>query len=423
MRPSVGIVYSDGELESLESFHLAKYLCGILTATNHAVVHLVPMSDECGSERLSPNASRINYYPLLGAIDKTRVHTVPGADFQFTTWAVLPICDVILVVVNRSDSIAAWERVGGLRFAKDHPACIFCLERGLLNFAHVTDAATALRAIPEHNKVTVVPGMASFSVVPHPESHAMMPVSVGAPTIVLERLTKDAESIATGPCNLLEFTGMRALYRKTLTPYSWGMTCVEAAVGAANVLQGSVSTRVTLRDRLFRTAAVCMVREMGVVTARASKKSKWDVSVDGVSALPSLWAVEMVLSAPNWLLAPCLWWGALAMDVPLPSPGAVDGSAGRKSALLVLLTEVLDLGRRTKTDMPVCSYVTGRLRVREEAGIFTAGAVGNERPALVDAVFRRGREPASLGEFRGYSIRFAALLSSLIVFYILFFHD
>lgn len=206
-KPDVAIIYSDGR-GSLDSFHQAKYLCGVLTETGHAVVHLIPLSEETN---LTPDAMRIDYYPIKGVKSRAKKTTVPGSDYEFTTFTVVPSCDVVLVCVNREDTEACWNRIVKLDFSSDtHNITIFCLQRGLLNFSHVQEAAEKLTSASDDSKrdkandgssdqrIAIVCGMCAFTVVPHQKTCALTPLCHTAPTIVLERLTK----VPIDPLNL-----------------------------------------------------------------------------------------------------------------------------------------------------------------------------------------------------------------------------
>jgi len=398
---------------------MAKYLCGILAATGHAAVHMVPLSDK--QVTLTPNASRIKFYPLLNVVDKARVLTVPVSDYDFTTSAVLPASDVIIVCVNRTDSEEAWKRIGKLKFDDDHKAAIFCLQRGLLNFAHVTDAAEALGKTHAANQnVVVLSGVAAFSVIPHPETYGMFACSGrGDPTIVLERLTKEQEEVANGPCNLLEYSGLRTLYRKNLTPYAWGVVVTEAAHWL-NMLEGGAQRPMIRGDHLSRTTLACMVREMGIVLSKASRASSWEPKMDASSQLGSVWALEMLYACPTWMVRPFMYLADLTIDQPFPSSALIDILAGRRSTALSVLSETLDLASRLKVEVPVCTHVQQCLKELED--IPGTSVTRTYRTDLIDKVYRRGREPASVAEFRGYAYRVAAIISFALLFYVLFLH-
>jgi hypothetical protein len=409
-RPDVGIVYSDAAGKSLESQNMAHYLCAVLASTGHAKIHLVPLSD-----RLPMISPRISFYPFTGS-GKGVVQTVPASDYTLSNIVSLARMDVVIVVVNRPDSKTCWKILSNLQFDKDHNMAIFSLQRSLLQFV---DTDSLEDQVSANKRLVVLDGFSAFAVVPHEQTGALVATSYDLPTIVIERLTKEQVDVASGPCNLLEYTGMRVLYRKNLTAHSWGVISMELLY-VLNMFHGGMLND-TLFDSKWRIVFASMLRETALVLGKASQDGKWGARLDCLISL-RLWDLEMLLASPTFLFFFLSFIMPFPFGVKLPSPGVVDLTTRRGSMTILNLEELVNLGDRLKKKTPLLSLLLFYLRKLERQGA-SHRSVREEASQAVDHLLRpKGAVPLSVIEWRVYAIRVITIVSIIATVYFLLFH-
>jgi hypothetical protein len=154
-KPRVGIIYSAGNLDSVESKSLAYYLAGLLVSRGFAKSYLVGL----GAEGSPCNLQQEHYQLFKGCIaflppGKTAVREVRTAvvaisdgsaavksdatssnDAQifFCHWNELTNCQVIIVAVNSNDTVACSLKLASILGDSHYRVVVFSLQRGVKN--------------------------------------------------------------------------------------------------------------------------------------------------------------------------------------------------------------------------------------------------------------------------------------------------
>lgn len=433
-RPVVSVVYSADEKKSKESRNLAWYFAGQMAELGCCIVHLVPLSaDGIPAQHLS--RERV----VFKSTWKSKEIEVPASDITFSHFDILSTSHVIIVTVNSSDTYMCVEKMKhqldpNRQFAT---ACaLFSLQRGVRNNELVTDAFTGRKDL------VTIEGIVGFGVVPDPKSKALVPTEA-FPTFVLERLTKDKEKMAIGPCNLLENMGLFVNYRSNLTTYAWGMLIWESAFGL-NALTGG-SMRDTLKDARCRAILSSMFREGVTALETASRGGGgWKPDLLLINPLLSPWFYEMILCLPFLLFQLVAWSMTIFPPASLPSSVAVDVAEGRETMISSSLGELCKTGEKYGVEMPVCKIVLdqvlslnpdpgqGRKQRKEKEYylkfIESTAVIMDGLPPPPDSSKKDVRERLLVGqksrrEFHRLLLRYVLWALAIFCLYILFVHE
>ena len=147
--------------------------------------------------------------------------------------ATLADCHVIILCVNPTDT----ERAVSLlkttlptpSKAHDQPIGIFTFQHGSSNFEKIE---TVLKG---RSNLLLIDGAVGFHVVRGRADGVIRPLVPGQ--LVLERLSKEKSVHGVNFVNLLSTTQLPMLFRKKLTPFTWG-TMVHDCYFAINALTG-----------------------------------------------------------------------------------------------------------------------------------------------------------------------------------------
>ena len=440
------MIYSESTAGSKESKHLAYYLCGQLASTGYANVHMVGLtSDGMPGQLPSSSTERITYMPRGNSTKKIEV---PASDVTFSHFDVLAQSHVIIVTVNSEDTKLCRTKMQQIldekRQNKDTKITIFSLQRGVKN-------SQAIKAEFDGRKdIAVIEGAVGFAVVPHPKNRAFVP-TVRDPSILFERLDKEAERIAEGPCNLLECMDVEVYYRKTLTPYTWGVLVWEN-LHSVNMLTGG-SMLSTLRNPRARLILASMVREAAQTLRHAARGGDWKPDFLLLSEMLSPRLFELLLCLPTQLFLLLLaLFGLTPQAEGLMSPMLIDHLEGRKSCNETQLGEIVTTADRYNCIIPVSTAVykvisdldAGKGR-RSAAAAGAKGTKGDDKLDMVESEvvaslqllakaspaddvlaknassFRFGMQ--SKAKLLSHVKRFCIFASMLVCLYILFVHE
>ena len=438
-RPNVSLIYSESTAGSKESKHLAYYLCGQLASTGYANMHMVGLtSDGMPAANLpSSSSERITY---MSRGNSTKKIEVPASDVTFSHFDILAQSHVIIVTVNSEDTKLCRNKMQQIldekRQNKGTKITIFSLQRGVKN-------SQAIKAEFDGRKdIAVIEGAIGFAVVPHPKSRAFIP-TVKDPSILFERLDKDAERIAEGPCNLLECMDIEVYYRKVLTPFTWGVLVWEN-LHSINMLTGG-SMLGTLRNPRARLILASMVRESTQVLQHAARGGNWKPEFLLLSEMLTPRFFELMLCLPTWLFVLLLRLMGLAPQVEgLMSPMLIDHLEGRKSCNETQLGELVSTADRYSCITPVCSAVYKTISdLDENKGV--TGSIGENKLDAVesevlaslqllakaspnDAILAKNAQYFHFGmqsqaKLRSHLKRFAIYAAMIVLLYFLFVHE
>lgn len=345
-RPQVSIIYSDSTRGSQESHNLAHYFAGQIAAMQCAKVHLVGItSDGIPSQSLQGhNKSTLSYLSHCGS---TRATEISASDITYSHFDILGTTHVIILTVNSEDTDMCVEKMKSELDPKRQfkSSCvIFSLQRGVKNSQNVKEYFAGRKDL------AVVEGSIGFGVVRHPKTNAYVPLSY-QPALVFERLSREIEKTAVGPCNLIEHMEIEVHYRKELTPFQYGVVLWDN-ISAVNLLMGN-SLEDTMRDYDCRLILAQMMRECRGALLVAAKHGKWKPDFSLISSYMSPWYFEMLCVMPNALFNPI----ASLLGI-IPSKGLLgtllaDNLEGRQSMAKNMLGELTKTGDRHKVEMPV----------------------------------------------------------------------
>lgn len=398
-KPIVGILYSDDNEDSQESYFVARYIGALLVLTGYAEIRLVGLTDYSQDLR---TISRIKIlHPLSGkSVD------APASDIGVGKFSTLFDCDVIIVTVNPKDSDLCGRKLSNL-FTKKSKIVVFCLQRGVKYGEELS------KQLSLNKSITILEGIVGFAVVPHPKT-GVLSSTVCSPGVTLYRLTKEVALIAEGPLNLLEHTNLTFLYTKTLTVHAWGVLMYES-IYALNAVTGG-TMRGLLDNWRWRVILSCMIREQIKALNAAARGGAWKPNLSLVA--PSIMTpklLEMLLLLPSFVLFPLM--AVLQFRVPaLPSPILVDLNNGRRTSVHGQLEEFLSTGMRHKVAMPICEAVLHQIRALETTGVGSklGHSTSPQMMASIEAlVFRTS--PSGFTELRVWMLRFLTAVSVLLL--------
>lgn len=267
-------------------------------------------------------------------------------------------CHIVIICVNAEDAGACGERLNKFDL-KQHKynVTIFSLVRGVRSSGALKDE------LGGNKKTAFIEGVVGFAVVPNPVTDALTS-TIPNPSIALERMSTETADIANGAVNLLEALDWTIIFRKVLTPLSWGVIVYECLY-ALNTVTGG-----TINDTLFidnsRVIFACMIRECRHSLLAASRGGKWRPDLTLVFASGNLWCFEMILALPNPFFGMAKWIFGLPAANSL-GPGCVDLAAGRETCILAQLEELISSGSRHTMDMHICQSVADRIKSMESA--------------------------------------------------------
>ncbi len=435
-RPNVAIVYSDTRKGSNESKHLAYYLCGQLANTGYANMHMIGLTpDGIPAQLPSSNTERIAFMPRTS---RDRKVEIPASDVTFAHFDSLADCHVIIVSVNSEDTKLCKTKMLAVldesryKEQKRNSICIFSMQRGVKNSEIIKSAFRG------HKNIVVVESAVGFAVVLHPKAKAYVP-TFRTPSLVFERLTKEVEDVAIGPCNLMEYMDLEIHYRKNLTPYTWGILMWEN-LHAVNLLQGG-TLAATLRDTNARVLWVAMIRE-GITTLKvASRGGTWKPALTAYSDFISPAILEMILCLPTLLCGPLCWLIGLGQD-DISASMLQDYQNGRTTTNSTGLGELVDASKRYNVAAPASEAVYKLIQKMESSpgprsvGPSVADAYA-EAKAIMNARAEAAPEDAVLAEqartffvgksslkkFRGHLFRMGVYTVLIGIVFLLFIYE
>ncbi len=289
------------------------YVGGMLAASGDRVTFV---GRSAMARRLSAGMDLTRYDGFDRELDPQSIDFVTGSTS-------LADCDVVLVCVKSGDTAEAG-RV--LKAATGERTVIVSMQNG------VSNAATLRDALPGR---TVLSSMVPFNVARIGESR-------------FHRGTEGATVIEEGGSAVeiarhLTEAGVPATVTDNIEPVLWGKLVMNLN-NAVNLLSGR-PLKAQLMDRDYRRVLAASVREAlsvldtaGIEPARIGK------------VRPSI--IPTVLGLPNWLFR-LVARGMLKIDDKARSSMAEDMEAGRKPEIDYLNGEIVRLGGKTGTPVPV----------------------------------------------------------------------
>jgi ketopantoate reductase len=260
-------------------------------------------------------------------------------DFQTNCGiATLKDCHVILVCVIATDT----ERTVALlkttlpahTKAEGPPIGIFSFQHGCSNFDKIE------AGLKGSANLLLVDGAVGFHVVRGRVDGVIRPLVPGQ--LVLERLSKEKSDHGVNFVNLLSTTELPMLFRKKLTPYTWG-TMVQDCCLATNALTGG-SLDSHLRARTNRLVYAQMIRECLQVFRVAANYDKWAPS-NAASCSIELPMLEQLLCLPDLLFAPVKYF-AFPCAPDAGSPAQDDLQARRNTTALWTMQQLVGVGTK-----------------------------------------------------------------------------
>lgn len=355
----MSIIYSDSTRGSQESHNLAHYFAGQIAAMQCAKVHLVGVTpDGIPSENLQySNKRTLSYLVNCGS---TRAAEISASDITYSHFDILGMTHVIILTVNTEDTNMCVEKMKSELDPKRQfkSSCvIFSLQRGVKNSQNVKEYFSGRKDL------AVVEGCVGFGVVRHPKTNAYVPLSY-RPALVFERLSKEIEKTAVGPCNLIEHMEIDVHYRKELTPLQYGVVLWDN-ISAVNLLMGN-SLQDCLGDYDCRLIMAQMMRECRHALLVAAKYGKWKPDLTLISSYLDPWFFEMLCVLPNGLFTPIASFLGIIPSKGLLGTLLADNLEGRSSMAKYMLGELTKTGDRHKVEMPVSCKVMECIQEMED---------------------------------------------------------
>lgn len=252
--------------------------------------------------------------------------------------ATLEDCHVIILCVNSTDT----ERAVSLLKAtlpmpskvQDQPIGIFTFQYGSSNFDKLD---TVLKG---RSNLLLIDGAVGFHVVRGHADGVLRPLVPGQ--LVLERLSKEKSVHGVKFVNLLSTTQIPMLFRKKLTPFTWG-TMVHDCCLATNALTGD-SLDSHLRSRKNRLIYAQMIRECLQAFQAAANYDKWAPS-NAASCPIELWMLELLLCLPDALFVLVKYF-AFPCAPGAGSPAQDDLQARRSTNALWTMQQLVGVGKK-----------------------------------------------------------------------------
>jgi ketopantoate reductase len=423
LKPIVGIIYSEGLDRSFESKHTALYIGAVLASAGYSDVRFVQYGSDGSNMVYQPP---IQYYPPRSS---SSPQFPPDTDISYIDLPALVEAHVIISLVDQADVEELESKIDSLAFPTSITPTFFGISRGSKNFASMKPCASPMgNSSTQSIKLAVLECVLGFSVVQHPRTGALIS-TVGQPGMLIERMGKEIEDVADGPCRLLEATGMDIQFRKNVSPTMWGMLVFEH-IYALNALSGGTIAD-TLVDSRWRAIYAHMVRESKdtlVMAGREGWKVDMTLILDAVF-VSSIWAFEMLLVLPTplfYLIARPIGIAIFGSNATT-GPTQVDVLQGRKSMANWRLEGLLRIGKAHGKPMPTCTEVLRLIKCIEAASRDVSETSsklmkrGEEHlRSLQQIALSRGTSSSAV-EFKAYFIRFL-FLCSLLCFILFFFH-
>lgn len=428
--PHVALIYSESQSHSNESKHLSRYLAAHLVATGYAHVYLIghsPNGMPC--EVSASNRTRTLYVPA----NQSKPSEIPSSDIKFEHWSFLQSgrVHIIIICVNSNDTESCRDKLSELLQStknndQKRSIVIFSMQRGVRNGSIFKDGLSNMAG------VAFVDCAIGFAVVPHPNNGAYC-ATVTKPRIVIERLSKEIENMALGPVNLIESMGFEVLFRKSLTPLTWG-TLVWENIHALNSLTGGTMAHM-MSNHHYRLILASMIRECVVALKAAARGGKWEIDfslITGSGAnILNPWTIEFFLVLPNFFYFPIAYIVGLSCLSPsLTSPLILDIDEGRQSMLRYHFAELISSGERFKVKMPVCTAVYETISSLDpQIGVPKVRLDPLDKmkrvsdATFIDSVTGKKKVHASVQELYFWLVRVIAILSILYLLYHLIFED
>ncbi|CAM9229702.1 unnamed protein product [Phaeothamnion confervicola] len=280
---------------------------------------------------------------------------------SYQEWSVLEQCNLVLFCVEPDDTAAA-----AAAFAKlvtpGNDAAVISLQPGVKNSAAFKDAL-------RDKKVVLLDGAVGISVARRPADGSYRCLNRRGGCLVVQRVSKEDSERAVKFLNLLSTVDIPLLYRRTVTPYTWG-AALYATGDAAAALSG-LPLRNYLRSWHGRLVWAAMMREGVAATGRAAERAGAHVEGDNAWApqnpcgKQSFAQLEALLCLPTPLFALAAWWLLPAPPGMAPAMQA-DLREGRETAARWTLDEIVQAGRTYSVPTPACDAVRAALRAAVE---------------------------------------------------------
>mmetsp|Transcript_4240 Transcript_4240/g.5413 ORF Transcript_4240/g.5413 Transcript_4240/m.5413 type:complete len:429 (+) Transcript_4240:46-1332(+) len=353
IKPIVGIIHSDEESDSSESSLLAKYFGALLFLGEYSSVRITALplnpknkknkSKNKTTEKNTSNEKQVSVLHI--ATNKPKI-VVESEDFQMKADIKdLKDCHVIIVCVNPTDTQQCAEILKKLP-TKKTPVGIFSFQYGCKNF----DTLSGCLGTVDH---LLFDGAVSFHIVKGLSDQVLRPLIKGQ-NLVLERLTAEKAEFGSNYVNLLSTMEIPILFRKTLTPFTWGSmvfnchTCLNALTG--DPMKEFMSLR---RNRLLYAQ---MIRECLAALRMAAAHGDW--VPDGGACCPVTLAVlEQALCLPDFIYPIFAYFCLQCSTSDNGSSVQVDLHNGQDTNGLWCMKQLIDVGTKYKIKMSLCLLV------------------------------------------------------------------
>jgi len=331
-KPRVGIIASGPHKISNQSQLLAQYLGGLLVLGEYSNVRIAYLDSETSCKTPSKDATKS--ITLMPASCRGSPQTVPvGTDFElYAELSSLKDCDMIINVANASDSgqcAHVLKQVLSDRSEREMPIGLFSLQHGARSFETISSN------LKGQDHLLLLDSTIGFHVVEGKVDGVLRPLLPGS--IIMERLSKEKAEHGLKFDNLIATMDIPILYRKVLTPFTWG-TMIFDCCFSLNALSGE-SLEDHLKDRHARLIYAQMIRECLQAFKAAAQLGPW--APDGSASCPvSLSILEVLLCLPTLLFVPifrCLFPAASSAGSSVQVSSSVQG---RYSSRLVVSSGV-----------------------------------------------------------------------------------
>lgn len=345
VKPQVALIYSDPDRHTVESSHFAHYMGASLYLGRYARIHLVRFSAE-KKEHTHGDRSKIKVIPH----GQSQIQVVKeGSEFHLNQpFSIVNECQIVIICVVPPETEKCAQQLAKT-LKKNENTGIFTFQQGCKNYSSIEPC------FKETGNITF-DGSVGLQVVEDPSTGALKCLTSGG-KLVVERLSREKVEWGNKYVNLLQTSEIPMLFRKAMTPYTWG-SLISHLYGATNALTGG-TIREHLGDRRNRLVVAQMIRECLQALKAAAKDGKWEP--DNAAACDvSLANLEFLLCLPNVL------FGLVAMFFLKFAPGVgspmqADLQARRRTALSWTLADMCTVGDRYQVHMGACKTIHKRV--------------------------------------------------------------
>uniref|UniRef100_A0A7S2UTW4 Ketopantoate reductase C-terminal domain-containing protein n=1 Tax=Fibrocapsa japonica TaxID=94617 RepID=A0A7S2UTW4_9STRA len=417
-KPEVSILFSASEEYTTDGRDFSLYLGACLCHAGWSRVHLVGWSsektDNDNAIHYEDDKARESFFPY--GVNKP----VPFNRRQCTFNSVSVVRDsqLIIICVNCNETQACSRKVKSL-LPERHDCCVISFQYGTKN------SLTGHHSFPKDSRYPVLDGAVGLLVsrVMTGKGPAFCALNQGC--LVLSRLTKEHSDNGQKFLNLLETANIPILYRRNITPHTWGVVMWRQfePLCALTGLDASA----LLANRNARILYATMVSEAYQVLKLASRKTKWEANLHCTGAGILLQIIAMctkgglaralplVVALPDFIFRPLSGF-LLPVKKGAKPPLLEDLQAHRKTALKWQLEELVNVATNQRCAMPVSTRVFHLLQLAIQ------NAQGSPCISNKDLYFKAGSPDAVAKRANIFTLKFIGICGVIIVLALFIWH-